>query len=171
MQELLSPAQIAQGVAQLAARLDARFAGQAVTLVGVLNGGLVFLADLLRQLQIPVQVETVRASSYRGATEQAGPLSIESPPPGAIAGRQVVLVDDIFDTGETLTRLRAVLVQAGAAGVCTVVLLWKRSRSAPGRAPDEYVFEIADRFVVGYGLDYNGEHRQHPGIVVLTDSA
>ncbi|MFM8288871.1 MAG: phosphoribosyltransferase [Planctomycetaceae bacterium] len=168
MQELLSAQQIATGVAQLAARLDARFAGQPVTLVGVLDGGLVFLADLIRQLRLPVQVETIRASSYRGATQQAGELWIDPRRLEGLAGRQVILVDDIFDTGETLERLREVAAGWGAAGVCTAVLLWKRARSRAGRAPDDYVFEIPGLFVVGYGLDYKGEHRQLPGIAVLT---
>lgn len=167
MQELLSAREIEAGVARLAARLDARFAGQPVTLVGVLNGGLVFLADLLRHMRLPVRVETVRASSYRGATAEAGALWIEARDPGGLAGRQVVLVDDIFDTGETLTQLREVVAGWGAAGVCTAVLLWKRARSRPGRAPDEHVFEIPDLFVVGYGLDYNGDYRQLRGIAVL----
>ena len=171
MHELLSAQQIETGVAQLAARLEARFAGQPVTLVGVLNGGLVFLADLMRHFKIPVQIETVRASSYCGATEQVGELWFDSRAPGGVAGRQVVLVDDIFDTGETLTRLRAAAEGWGATGVCTAVLLWKRARSQAGRVPDEYVFEIPDLFVVGYGLDYNGAYRHLRGIAVLTDQS
>lgn len=167
MQTLITEAEVRDGIARLATRIDRHYAGQPLTLVAILNGSVVFLADLLRALTIPVQVETLRASSYRGETQTPGSLWVDPRAQPAVAGRHVLLIDDIFDTGQTLERIREAARSWGSLSVRSAVLLWKRSRSRPGAAPDDFVFEIPDRFVVGFGLDYNGDYRQLPRIAVL----
>lgn len=167
MKILLEPERIHRGIATLAQQLDRDYAGQPLTLLALLNGSLVFLADLMRQMQLPVQIETLRVSSYRGTATVPGEIKI---PPGAepqVAGRHLLLVDDILDTGKTLEAVARRGTAWGALSVRTAVLLWKSSRTQTGRRPDYFVFEIPDEFVVGFGLDYNENYRQLPQIAVL----
>jgi hypoxanthine phosphoribosyltransferase len=138
-----------------------------VTVVGVLTGCLVFLADLIRQMPRPLRVGLVQASSYRGPATKPGELRLDLDGLPDLTGQTVLLVDDIFDTGHTLTALRAELEQRGARTVITVVLLWKSARRQVPWVPDHFGFEIPDEFVVGYGLDYGGEYRHLPYVGVL----
>ncbi len=170
MQTLISEDQLREGITKFARRIDREYAGRPLTLVALLNGGVVFLADLIRQVKIPIQFETIRTSSYRHATTSPGELWVDRQAQPAVAGRHVLLIDDIFDTGQTLTKVKSLAEGWGAASVRTAALLWKRSRSVDGAAPDEFLFEIPDLFVVGFGLDYNGAYRQLPMIAVLDAS-
>jgi len=168
MRSLISSEELRSGIAALARRLEAEYDGQPLIIVGLLNGSLLFLADLVRELRIPVEFDTLRVSAYRGEVTTAGEVRVEVGHVPAAGGRHLLLLDDILDTGATLQAVQGLARDWGALSVKTAVLLWKRSRTRPGLAPDHHVREIPDVFVVGYGLDYNGQYRQAPGILELT---
>ena len=167
MRTLISADELRTGITSLARRLEAHYAGQPLTIVALLNGSLIFLADLVRELRIPVEYDTLRISAYRGATTTAGEVRIELGQVPPVRGRHVLLLDDILDTGATLQAVGELARGWGALSVRTAVLLWKRDRTRAGFFPDEYVRQIPDVFVVGYGLDYNGQYRQVPQILEL----
>ena len=144
-------------------------AGGELTVVAVLNGALVFSADLVRHLDLPLRIETVRARSYRGDATTPGDLRVRMDDVGALAGRHVLLVDDILDTGRTMERLRAEIRAQGPASVRIAVLLDKPDRRAVDVEADYVGFEIPDVFVVGYGLDHDERYRNLPDIHELRD--
>ncbi len=167
MKTLLSEMAIAERVAQLGRTIADVYRGRPLTVLGVLNGSVVLVADLIRAIDTPHQIGFIRASSYRGETTVPGQLTIGTDLMPAIEGRDVLLVDDIFDTGRTMVRLLDELNGRNPASVCTAVLLWKQGRSEVGIIPDYHGFQIPDTFVVGYGLDYNDDYRHLPWIAVL----
>lgn len=167
MQVLLSEQEIRTGIVELAQRLEAEYRGRPLTVLAVLNGSLIFLADLIRQLDFPLRVGLIQASSYRGAATTPGALRIQETNPGELAGRDVLLLDDIFDTGQTLAALLTLIEQKGPRSVRTAVLLWKEGRQRVEITPDYFCFRIPDRFVVGYGLDYRDDYRHLPYVGVL----
>lgn len=164
---LISAAAIARRVAWLGAELTRRHAGSEPVMLALLDGACCFAADLARAVAIPaLELRFARASSYRG-TASTGTVDLAALP--AVAGRPVVLVDDILDTGLTLAAAVAALGAAGAAGITTCVLLDKPARRDPrGLARADLVgFTIPDRFVVGYGLDLDGRWRHLPAVCTL----
>ena len=167
MHTLLTADQIAVRVAELGTTISTAYRNRPLTVLGVLNGSVIFVADLMRSISIPHRVGFVRASSYRGATTEGGELKIATSLMPDIADRDVLLVDDIFDTGRTVSRLLKELVTARPASVRTAVLLWKEGRSQVDLTPDYHGFVIPNEFVVGYGLDYNDDYRHLPMIGVL----
>ncbi len=167
MQVLLPAEQIQKRVGELARQIALDYDGRPVTFVGVLTGCLMFLADLVRQLDLPLRIDFIQASSYRGATTTAGQLHIHPGLAPDVRGRHVLLLDDILDTGKTLVHLRSHLHDLGAASLRTGVLLRKRGRQVVEIEPDYCGFEIPDAFVVGYGLDFNDEYRHLPYIAIL----
>jgi hypoxanthine phosphoribosyltransferase len=164
---LISAEQIHRRVGELAEEIAPAFRGRPLTIVGVLTGSLMFLADLVRRLDVPLRIGFIQASSYRGATTQAGTLHIDPEMRGDLRGRDVLLLDDILDTGQTLRHLVAHLSELGAASVRVAVLLRKRGRQLHEVHADYVGFEIPDEFVVGYGLDFNDEYRYLPYVAVL----
>lgn len=164
---LISEARIQERIAELARRIEADYAGRPLTIVAVLTGSLVALADLIRQIHAPLRIALVQASSYRGATTSATTLVINETFAPDVAGRDVLLLDDILDTGRTLATLVEHLRDRGAATVRTMVLLRKIGRQVVPIEPDYHGFTIPDVFVVGYGLDYNDEYRHLPYVGVL----
>ena len=170
MYTLLSESTISQRVQELGRIVTERYRGQELTVLGVLNGSAVLVADLIRAIEIPHQIGFIRASSYRGQTTRPGELSINTELMPMIAGRNVLLVDDIFDTGRTLVRLLSELQSHSPATIETAVLLWKQGRSEVAISPGYHGFQIPDVFVVGYGLDYNDDYRHLPQIAVLEPS-
>ncbi len=167
MEILIPPERIRQRVGELAGQIAADYQGRSVTIVGVLTGSLIFLADLVRQLDLPLRIGLVQASSYRGAATAPGELHIVPDLTPDVRGRDVLLLDDILDTGQTLSRLVRYLHGLGAASLRTAVLLRKRGRQQVPLEPDYCGFDIPDAFVVGYGLDFNDEYRHLPYIAVL----
>ena len=167
MYTLITADQIAGRIAELGISISAEYRGRPLTVLGVLNGSVIFVADLMRSISIPHRVGFVQASSYRGATTEAGALTVGTSLMPDIAGRDVLLVDDIFDTGRTIARLLEELAHARPASVRTAVLLWKEGRSQVDLTPDYHGFVIPNEFVVGYGLDYNDDYRHLPMIGVL----
>jgi hypoxanthine phosphoribosyltransferase len=170
--EVLIPAdRIRERLDEMAGEIVASYGGRPVTVVGILTGCVVFMADLIRRIDLPLRVAFLTASSYRGETTLPGKLVIRDDllPPD-IAGRHVLLLDDILDTGKTLTRVVAHLIDLGAESVKVGVLLRKLGRQEVPFEPDFVGFTIPDKFVIGYGLDYNDEYRQLPFIGVLPAS-
>jgi len=167
MQTLIPADDIARRVRALADEIARHYHGRPVTIVGVLTGCLIFLADLVRQLDLHLQIHLVQASSYRGAVTAPGELQLRLDTLPDLAGRDVLLVDDILDTGKTIRKVVEELKHRGAASVRVAVLLRKEGRQQVAFEPDYVGFVIPDAFVVGYGLDYNDEHRHLPHIAVL----
>ncbi len=171
MRVLLPAGEIRQRVADLAGQIARDYQGRSVTIVGVLTGCLMFLADLVRHLDLALRIVLVQASSYRGAATTPGELHVQPELLPDLRGRDVLLLDDILDTGQTLAHLHRHLGTLGPASLRTVVLLRKRGRQQVPFEPDYCGFDIPDAFVVGYGLDYNDEYRHLPYIAVLPDNA
>lgn len=167
MQVLISAEDIQRRVGELARQISGDYAGQPVTLLGILTGSLMFLADLIRQLDLPSRIGFIQASSYRGKTTRPEKLEIVPGMVPEIRGRHVLLLDDILDTGRTLDQVMKLVQDMAPKSVRTVVLLRKRGRQELPLEPDYCGFEIPNVFVIGYGLDYNDEYRQLPHIAVL----
>ncbi len=170
--EILLPAErIQTRVAELAREVAADYHNRPITIVGVLTGSLIFLADLVRHLDLPLRIGLIQASSYRGTTTAPGELHIQPELVPDVRGRHVLLIDDILDTGQTLAYLSDHLRNLGTASLRVAVLLRKRGRQTVSFEPDYCGFDIPDAFVVGYGLDYNDEYRNLPYIAVLPQAA
>jgi hypoxanthine phosphoribosyltransferase len=167
---LISRDQIAGRVQELAAEIARTYAGcqnEEITLVPILSGSLIFTADLIRCLPLPMKVGLVTVSSYRGATTRSTNLRIETELDVDVAGHHVLIIDDILDTGNTLRAVRAHVSRRGPKSVRTCVLLRKPGKAPPDLTADFIGFDIADEFVVGYGLDYDDLYRNLPDIGVL----
>lgn len=172
MQPLFSADDIASRVTEMGRQLAADYADRRLTVVSVLSGSILFAADLIRVVGLPLKLEFVRASSYRGTATSPGELQVECLGDlSALADRDVLIVDDIFDTGRTLERIIQRLNEANPRSLKTAVLLWKPDRRQTSLVPDYHGFQIPDRFVVGYGLDFNGDYRHLPGIFSLDEPA
>jgi hypoxanthine phosphoribosyltransferase len=167
MEVLISSERIRDRVDALAGEIARAYEGRSVTAIGILTGCLVFMADLIRRIDLPLRVGFITASSYRGAATTPGKLFIQDELLPALTGRDVLLLDDILDTGKTLTRVVAHLLDRGAGSVKVAVLLRKVGRQGVPFEPDFVGFTIPDKFVVGYGLDFNDEYRHLPFIGVL----
>lgn len=163
---------IAARLDELAAAIAADLGDEELTLAALMTGAVIFLADLIRRLPVRMRIHLVGMSSYPGnATESQG-VNFWGPLPDNLAGQNVLLVDDILDSGRTLAAAVEKIRAAGAKSVRTCVLLAKppRCRAADGLAEADYAgFEIGDEFVVGYGLDYNDYYRNYPDIAVLKE--
>jgi len=166
---LYDETQIREGVARVAGAIETRFQGEELTMLVVLRGGIVFAADLVRRLELPLHLDTVGVSSYRGETMTPGSIRIISSPSLNLAGRTVLIVDDILDSGWTMSRLKEEAATAGARSVSIAVLLDKPSRRQAPIRPDFAAFQVPDVWVVGYGLDYNERYRNLPYIAVYAE--
>lgn len=167
MKTLLSADQLSQGVAELGDKINSHYGTAPLTVVGVMTGALVLMADLIRQLQMPVRIGLVQASSYRHQTSP-GELTYSDSMLLDVADRHVLVIDDIFDTGQTLIEVLRRLQPLGATSVRSAVLLRKaHARRCVELQPDFIAFEIPDEFVVGYGLDYRDLYRNLPSLMAL----
>ena len=171
MEILISAARIQAQVAELARQVADDYRDRPLTIVGVLTGCLMFLADLVRHLDLHLRIAFIQASSYRGAVSSPGPLQVHPALLPDLQGRHVLLLDDILDTGQTLHRLAEHVRGLGVASLRIAVLLRKQGRQRVRLEPDYCGFTIPDRFVVGYGLDYNDEYRHLPHIAILDQGA
>ena len=170
MKTLLTEAELRRGVERIAAEINEFYADRPLTIIGVLTGSVVLLADLIRLLEMPLRVGVVQASSYRGAATTRGSLSINHELMPDIAKRDVLLVDDIYDTGHTLAEMVRRMSDLGPTSVRTCVLLLKKGRQEVDVPVDHVGFEIPNEFVVGYGLDYQDEYRNLPYLAALEES-
>lgn len=168
MKPLISESEIQHRVSELGRQISAAYEGRALTILGVLTGSVVLLADLIRAVSIPLRVALIQASSYGGARTAPGPLTINSSLVPDLKGRDVLILDDIFDTGRTMAGLMDAVSGFGPSSVRSAVLLWKTERTCVDLSPDYYGFQIPDEFVVGYGLDYNDEFR-HLRFIAIPD--
>lgn len=163
---LISAERIQARVRELGPQIERDYEGRPLTIVGVLTGCLMLLADLIREIKLPLRVALLQASSYRGATTRSSTLVVNETFAPDVAGRDVLLLDDILDTGVTLSALVQHLKDRGARSVRTVVLLRKVGRQVVPFEPDYVGFTIPDAFVIGYGLDYDDDFRHLPHIAI-----
>ncbi|MFQ5809121.1 MAG: hypoxanthine phosphoribosyltransferase [Armatimonadota bacterium] len=166
-QIVLSAEQIQAMVAELGAAVQRDYDGLHPVLLGVLKGSIVFLADLLRQIEIPVEVDFVAAASYGSSAESSGTIKVRLEPTLDITGRHVLVIEDIIDTGLTLSKLLETIREREPASLKVCTLLDKPARRKTELAPDYVGCEIPDEFVVGYGLDYAEKYRNLPCVGVL----
>lgn len=169
MKVLLDEQALHDGVSRMARDIELASEGRHLTIVGVLTGSVVLVADLIRLIDQPMRVGVIQASSYRGATTERGELIINSELMLDITGRDVLLVDDIFDTGHTLAQVVEKLQEFKPASVRSAVLLRKEGRQQVDYEPDYAAFRIPDEFVVGYGLDYEDMYRNLPYLAALEE--
>lgn len=164
---LIDAESIDRRVGEMAAEIARDCEGEVVTVVALMDGALFFVADMLRKIDLPIRLITLSASSYHGGTASSGSLRVAWPPGLDLKGQTVLLLDDILDTGLTLSEIRLHLKAMGPRWLrCGVLLSKKRERAREVVA--EYVgFEIEDEFVVGYGMDFDGRFRNLPCIGVL----
>jgi hypoxanthine phosphoribosyltransferase len=167
---LLTEEQIQARVAELGQQLAADYEGRFPVLVSVLKGSIVFLADLVRSTPVPLSIDLMELSSYGASTETSGQVRILKDLSGPIEGRDVIVVEDIIDTGLTLNYLLKYLHDRGPASVRICCLLDKPARRLADIEIDYRGFTIADRFVIGYGLDYDERYRNLPYVGVLRPS-
>lgn len=166
-QVLFSEAQLADKVAELGARISADYAGKNPLIVSVLKGSYVFMADLTRQITIPCNIDFMAVSSYGAGTKTTGEVQIIKDIGSKIDGRDLIIVEDILDSGVTLSFLMKVLKARGANSIRLCTLLSKPERRKVDVPIDYLGFEIPDAFVVGYGLDYAEKYRNLPYIGIL----
>lgn len=161
---MIASDEIAARVQQLAAQISADYAGKQPLVIGVLKGAWIFLADLVRQLTVPVRCDFVRVTSYGAGTETSGQPKLLLDVAESVAGADVLVVDDILDTGISAAWLLDHLQQKNPASVRLCVLLDKSERRRVPVSGDYVGFSIPDRFVVGYGLDCGEQFRELPFI-------
>ncbi len=143
----------------------------ALTIVAVLSGAVIFLADLIREIPLKSRIALITVSSYAGATTESRGARITQQLQADLAGKDVLIVDDILDTGNTLRLVQAEIRRRGPATLRTCVLLRKPGKAPPDVVADFAGFDIDDVFVVGYGLDYNDFYRNYPHIGVLRNES
>lgn len=170
MNTLIDAAEIRQRVHNLGRQISEDYRHKPLTVVSVLTGSLVFVADLVREISTPHRIGVAHASSYRGKTTVPGELKISLSLVPDIRGRDVLIVDDIFDTGQTLKRVVEAFESYSPASIRTAALLLKEGRSTVDVVPDYFCFRIPNVFVVGYGLDYNDDYRHLPHIAEMEDA-
>ena len=167
---LFSEQQLADKVAELGARISADYEDKNPLVVSVLKGSYVFMADLTRKITIPCNVDFMAVSSYGAGTKTTGEVQIIKDIGSKIDGRHLIIVEDILDSGVTLSFLMKILKARGAASIRLCTLLSKPERRKVDVPVDYLGFEIPDAFVVGYGLDYAEKYRNLPYIGILKPS-
>ena len=165
---ILTREQISEMVKELGAKIANDYKDRDLLLIGVLKGSFIFMSDLVRAIDLPVKMDFISAKSYFGTTS-SGIVDVKMDVSLDFAGKTVLLVEDILDTGKTLSVLKQTLLSRGAAEVKIVTFLDKPSRRTIDIKPDYCCYTVEDRFVVGYGLDYNEEYRNldYLGEIVL----
>ena len=167
---IISEADIKARVGELAERIIADYERKELTMIGILNGGLIFLADLIRRIPFAVKIDTVRVNTYVGdATYPKREADIVDSIRLNVKDEHVLIVDDILDTGKTLLKTLEIVNKLNPLSVKVCVFLNKRERREREINPDYCCFDVENRFVVGYGLDYNNRYRNLPYIAVLRE--
>lgn len=166
-QILISETQIAQRVAEMGAELTERFKGREPLFIGVLKGSFIFMADLLRCVNLNCAMDFMAVSSYGSGTTSSGAVKINKDLNEDIEGRDVIIVEDILDSGVTLTYLCGYLRNRRPASITLVTLLDKPARRRAPLTADMIGFQVPDEFVVGYGLDYDEKYRNLPFVGIL----
>lgn len=164
---LIDAEEIAHRVQELGQQISADHQGQKLVVIGILKGAVVFLSDLIRHITVPLEVDFMAISSYGAATQTSGVVQLLKDLDRPIEGEHVLIVEDIIDSGLTLSYLYQLLKSRNPASLRTAVLLDKPERRQTEFTPDYVGFTIPDMFVIGYGLDYNHRHRELPYVGVL----
>jgi len=158
---------ILQRLDELAAQISADYHDRELTVIAILNGSLIFMADLLRRIPLPLKLDCLSVASYHGGLQTSGEVIFRQVAPPDVAGRHILLLDDILDSGTTLNAIRERLETASPRSIRVCVLL-RKTKQRPRAIDADYAgFDIADEFVVGYGLDYMERYRNLPYIGVL----
>ena len=168
MQILVTADQIQQSIDRLADEIRRREEGRPLTVIAVMTGSIIFLADLIRKLDMPLRVGVIQARSYQGTARGSLAINLDMLP--EITGREVLVIDDIFDTGHTLLEVISQLIEKRPRSIRSAVLVLKQGKQQVSLRPDYVGFEIPDVFVVGYGLDYNDAYRNLPYLAALAPS-
>lgn len=167
MEVLFTSEEIKAKVKELAAQITADYRGRELLVVGILKGAFVFMADLIREIDIPLTLDFMDVSSYGKSTQSSGVVRIMKDLDTDVEGKDVLVVEDIIDTGLTLKYIRDNLLSRKPASVRICTFLDKPSRREVDLVPDYNGFTIPDLFVVGYGLDFAEQNRQHACVYVL----
>ena len=152
---------------EIAAQISKDYSDKELTVIAVLNGSLMFMADLLRRIPLPLKLDCLSVASYHGKAQTSGEVIFKQIAPPDVKDRQVLILDDILDSGHTLAAIREKLETAQPRSIRICVLLSKKKQRAREVDADYLGFEIEDEFVVGYGLDYDERYRNLPCIGVL----
>jgi hypoxanthine phosphoribosyltransferase len=167
MEVLLTAKQIEERIKELAESISEDYRGTKILVIGVLKGAVIFLSDLVRHLSIPVEIDFMAVSSYGADTNSSGVVRILKDLEQSITDKEVLIVEDIIDTGLTLAYLYENLLRRGPKSLKVVTLLDKPDRRQVSFIPDYCGFKIPDRFVIGYGLDFDENYRQLADLRVL----
>ncbi len=167
LEVLITREEINQAVVRLASEINHDYRGKQLLLIGVLKGAFVFMADLIRQLDLPVEVDFVRLSSYGAAQKSSGKVKVVQPLKGLIKGRDVLVIEDIVDTGITISFLLDYLRRKKPASLKLCALTDKPSRRQVPVSINYLGFTVPDKFIVGYGLDFDEKLRYLPDICLL----
>ena len=166
---LISKEEVENRIQEIADEISAKYAGKVVHLVGVLNGSVFFMCELAKRLSIPVTMDFMSVSSYGNGTKSSGIVKLIKDLDETIEGRDVILVEDIMDSGRTLSYLVNLMKERKPASFMIVTLLDKPERRVVEINPDMCCFKVPDRFVVGYGLDCAQKYRNLPYIGVIEE--
>ena len=166
---MLSAEDIAKRVRELGEEISRDFVDKDLVIVGILKGAVIFMSDLVREIKVPLEIDFMATSSYGASTKSSGVVQLLKDLDTAIEGRDVLVVEDIIDSGLTLSYLSQLLQSRKPASVRTAVLLDKPDRRQTDLVPDYVGFSIPDKFVIGYGLDFNHKYRELPYIGVVTE--
>lgn len=164
---LITREEINKAVKTLGETITRDYAGKEPVMIGILKGAVLFFSDLIREIDLPLKTEFMAISSYGSSTKTSGVVRILKDLDRDILGQDVLIVEDIVDTGLTLSYLKRALLERCPASIRIITLLDKPARRMVELSPDYYCFSIPDAFVVGYGLDYDEKYRNLPDIGVL----
>ena len=167
MDVLIPHAQIQARVAELGAQISADYSGKDLTVIGILKGSVLFMADLIRAISMPLAIDFMAVTSYGASTTSSGNVRILKDLDSSITGRHLLIVEDIIDSGLTMQYLLTNLASRGAASLRVCTLLDKPERRLTDVRADYTGFAVPNEFVVGYGLDYNQVYRNLPDIGVV----
>ena len=167
---ILSKEEIKKRVSELGREISEDYKGKPILVVGILKGAFVFMADLIREIDADIELDFMIVSSYGNSTESSGNVKIEKDLDNSPSGKNILIVEDIIDTGNTLKYLKEqYFANKNAESVKIVTLLSKPARRTAGIEPDYVGFEIEDKFIIGCGLDYAEKYRQLPDIKHLVE--
>jgi len=159
---LISRRRVSRRIKELSRRLSRDYRGRNVLIIGILKGSFIFMADLIREMEIPVECGFIHASSYGRGTESLGKVKIAGLEKIPIRGREILLIEDIIDTGLTLKEITRTLKRKGSGKIKICALLDKPTRRKADIHPDYLGFTVPDRFLVGFGLDWDERYRELP---------
>ena len=167
---LITKEELKQKVKELATQINKDYAGKTPLFVCILKGSIFFFTDILREINIPVNMDFMVVSSYGSGSTSSGQLTIKKDLTIDICGKDVIIVEDIVDSGNTLFKLKKLLLERNPASVKIITLLDKPDRRVVDIQPDYCGFVIPDEFVIGYGLDYAEKYRTIPEVCILKRS-